>query len=85
MGTPTTALSIPLQTYECQQDSMPDIVEWYELSPAVHDVRSNILTAVAWASRHGWGPWGAHDIDQDPQQKGDLSGPAASSCGSPSW
>jgi hypothetical protein len=45
-------------TYEAQRESMPDVVEWYELSPAVHDVRSNILTAVAWASRHGWGPWG---------------------------
>jgi hypothetical protein len=45
-------------TYESQQESMPDVVEWYELSPAVHDVRSNILTAVAWAARHGWGPWG---------------------------
>jgi hypothetical protein len=44
-------------TYEGQQNSMPDVVEWYELSPAVHDMRSNILTAVAWAARHGWGPW----------------------------
>lgn len=44
-------------TYASQQESMPDIVEWNELSPAVHDMRSNILTAVAWASRHGWGPW----------------------------
>jgi hypothetical protein len=45
-------------TFASQQESMPDIVEWYELSPAVHDVRSNILTAVAWAARNGWGPWG---------------------------
>jgi hypothetical protein len=45
-------------TYEHQQEAMPDVVEWNELSPAVHDVRSNILTAVAWAARHGWGPWG---------------------------
>jgi hypothetical protein len=44
-------------TYESQQASMPDVVKWYELSPAVHDVRSNIVTAVAWASRHGWSPW----------------------------
>lgn len=45
-------------TYASQQSSMPDIVRWFDLSPAVHDVRSNILTAIAWASRHGWGPWG---------------------------
>lgn len=44
-------------TYDSQQESMPDVVEWYDLSAAVHDMRSNILTAVAWASRHGWGPW----------------------------
>jgi hypothetical protein len=44
-------------TYASQQASMPDVVKWYELSPAVHDVRSNILTAVAWSARHGWGPW----------------------------
>jgi hypothetical protein len=45
-------------TYQSQQESMPDVVDWYELSPAVHDVRSNILTAVAWAARNSWGPWG---------------------------
>lgn len=45
-------------TYESQQDSMPDVVRWYDLSPAVHDVRSNILTAVAWAARNSWSPWG---------------------------
>jgi hypothetical protein len=44
-------------TYASEQDSMPNVVEWYDLSPAVHDVRSNILTAVAWAARHSWGPW----------------------------
>ena len=44
-------------TYAGQQASMPDVVKWFELSPAVHDVRSNILTAVAWAARHGWSPW----------------------------
>lgn len=46
-------------TYDSQQASMPDVVRWNELSPAVHDVRSNIMTAVAWAARHGWGPWTA--------------------------
>lgn len=44
-------------TYSSQQESMPNVVDWFELSPAVHDMRSNMLTAVAWASRHGWGPW----------------------------
>jgi hypothetical protein len=44
-------------TYEGQQEAMPDVVEWYDLSAAVHDMRSNILTAVAWAARHGWGAW----------------------------
>jgi hypothetical protein len=44
-------------TYEHQQESMPNVVRWYELSAAVHDMRSNIMTAVAWAARHGWGPW----------------------------
>ena len=44
-------------TYASQQASMPDVVDWYELSPAVHDMRSNILTAVAWAARNSWSPW----------------------------
>jgi hypothetical protein len=44
-------------TYASQQASMPDIVDWNELSPAVHDMRSNILTAVAWAARNSWSPW----------------------------
>jgi hypothetical protein len=44
-------------TYEGQRAAMPDVVEWYDLSAAVHDMRSNILTAVAWAARHGWGAW----------------------------
>jgi hypothetical protein len=44
-------------TYEGQRESMPDVVEWYELSAAVHDMRSNILTAVAWAARHSWDAW----------------------------
>jgi hypothetical protein len=44
-------------TYGGQRASMPDVTEWYELSTLVHDMRSNILTAVAWAARNGWGPW----------------------------
>ena len=47
-----------LSTYQSQQNSMPDVMVWYELSRDVHDMRSNILTAVAYAARHGWGPWG---------------------------
>jgi hypothetical protein len=44
-------------TYQSQQESMPDVVEWHELSPAVHDMRSNVMTAIAYAARNGWGPW----------------------------
>lgn len=44
-------------TYDSHQEAMPDVVRWYKLSAAVHDMRSNILTAVAWAARDGWGPW----------------------------
>lgn len=44
-------------TYDGQQARMPDVVRWYVLSPNVHDMRSNILTAVAWAARYGWYPW----------------------------
>ena len=44
-------------TYAGQRASMPDVRRWFELSTLVHDVRSNIVTAVAWAHRHGWGPW----------------------------
>jgi hypothetical protein len=46
-----------ISTYQSQQASMPDVVDWYDLSPAVHDVRSNILTAVAWSARNSWSPW----------------------------
>jgi hypothetical protein len=57
----TDAYHGPLQylysTYQAQQEAMPDVVEWYELSPAVHDMRSNILTGIAWAARHGWSAW----------------------------
>lgn len=46
-------------TYESQQDSMPNVVRWYDLSASVHDMRSNMMTAVAWAARHSWSPWTA--------------------------
>lgn len=44
-------------TYANQRAAMPDVTKWFELSTLVHDMRSNIITAVAWASRYGWGPW----------------------------
>lgn len=44
-------------TYASQRGSMPDMRRWFEISPNVHDWRSNIITAVGWAARHGWGPW----------------------------
>lgn len=44
-------------TYAGQRASMPDVKRWFDLSTLVHDVRSNIVTAIAWAHRHGWGPW----------------------------
>ena len=44
-------------TYESQLKSMPDIRRWFELSSNVHDPRSNIITAIAWAARNHWGPW----------------------------
>ena len=44
-------------TYAGQRASMPDVTRWFELSRLVHDTRSNIVTAIAWAHRHGWGPW----------------------------
>lgn len=44
-------------TYTNQRASMPDVTKWFELSVFVHDMRSNILTANAWAARYGWGPW----------------------------
>ena len=45
-------------TYAGQRASMPDVTRWFELSRLVHDTRSNIITAIAWSHRHGWGPWG---------------------------
>jgi hypothetical protein len=44
-------------TYANQRAAMPDVTKWYDLSVFVHDMRSNIITAIAWASRYGWGPW----------------------------
>jgi hypothetical protein len=36
---------------------MDNMRRWYDLSPYVHDMRSNIIMAIGWAKRHGWGPW----------------------------
>ena len=55
-------------TYESQQRSMPDVVEWYELVAGRHDMRSNMLTAIAYASRHGWtGTWVARERREVPE------------------
>jgi hypothetical protein len=44
-------------TYAYQRQAMPDVTRWFDLSVLVHDVRSNIVLAVAWAAHHSWGPW----------------------------
>lgn len=44
-------------TYDSQFASMPDVRRWFDTQPFVHDPRSNIITAIAWAARYGWGPW----------------------------
>jgi hypothetical protein len=44
-------------TFQSQFQSIPDVTRWFELRFAVHSPRSNIVTAIAWAARHGWGPW----------------------------
>lgn len=46
-----------LGTYAGQRAMMPDVVRWNKLSSLVHDTRSNIMMAVAWAAHHDWGPW----------------------------
>ena len=44
-------------TYTGQRLMLDDVRRWFELSPYVHDVRSNIVLAVAWAAHYDWGPW----------------------------
>ena len=44
-------------TYAYQRAAMPDVTRWFDLSRLVHDTRSNIILAVAWAAHHSWGPW----------------------------
>jgi len=46
-----------VDTYASQRQAMPDVTRWYDLSVLVHDVRSNIVMAVAWAAHHSWGAW----------------------------
>lgn len=46
-----------LGTYAYQRQHMPDVTRWFQLSSLVHNVRSNIVMAVAWAAHHNWGPW----------------------------
>jgi hypothetical protein len=44
-------------TFRSQYQHIPDVVRWFELKMKVHDPRSNIVTAIGWAARYGWGPW----------------------------
>ena len=44
-------------TYTYQRFEMPDVTRWFDLSVLVHDMRSNIVLAVAWAAHYSWGPW----------------------------
>jgi len=44
-------------TFASQQDAMPAVVRGFDLSDAVHNMRANVVTAVAWMSKHGTGPW----------------------------
>jgi hypothetical protein len=44
-------------TYTRQRSSMRLLVREYDLSPYVHDMRSNIIMAVGYAARNDWGPW----------------------------
>jgi hypothetical protein len=44
-------------TYTGQWLMLDDVRRWFELSSDVHDVRSNIILAVAWAAHYDWGPW----------------------------
>jgi len=44
-------------TYATQFWTLEDVRGWFELSPDVHDVRSNIVLAVAWAAHYSWAPW----------------------------
>ena len=44
-------------TYAGQRAAMPDVSRWFGLSVFVHDMRSNIILAVAWAAHNSWSPW----------------------------
>jgi hypothetical protein len=44
-------------TYTAQRLALDDISRWFDLSTDVHDVRSNIVLAVAWAAHYSWAPW----------------------------
>lgn len=43
-------------TFHSQQSLMPGIVGRYDLKRGVHNIRSNIITAIGWA-RWSWSPW----------------------------
>lgn len=44
-------------TFHEQLSSMPAVRAQWDLTPRVHNVRANIVTAVAWG-RRSWSPWG---------------------------
>jgi hypothetical protein len=44
-------------TFKDHQNRMPAVVNNYSLAGIVHNARANIMTAIAWASKHGWSPW----------------------------
>lgn len=46
-----------IDTFTGQYKHIPDVARWFDIPRKVHSPRANIVTAVAWAARHGWGPW----------------------------
>lgn len=44
-------------TFASEQDAMPAVVNGMDLSDEVHNMRANVVTAVAWMSKHGTSPW----------------------------
>lgn len=47
-------------TFGSQQHMIPSVVKAFDLKRNVTNMRANVITAVAWASKHGWGPWSCY-------------------------
>jgi hypothetical protein len=47
-------------TFASQQSMIPKVVRGFDLKRHVTNMRANVITAVAWASKHGWGPWSCY-------------------------